>query len=83
MQKLLKQKGSGHIYVWTPALAARDDMEPFDPQPKAVEKQNPNENPETAQPETKAGPSIEDALAAFKKEATKPVRKPKPQVGEA
>ena len=27
--------------------------------------------------------SIEDALEAFKKEASKPVRKPKQQVGEA
>lgn len=26
----LKQKGSGHIYVWTAALALRSDMDPFD-----------------------------------------------------
>lgn len=27
--KLLKQKGSGEIYVWSKELAARDDMEDF------------------------------------------------------
>lgn len=83
MQKLLKQKGSGAIYVWTAQLASRDDMEPYEPQPKPVAEQNPNENPETAQPETEAGQTIEDALEAFKKEARKPVRKPKQQAGEA
>lgn len=30
--KLLKQKGSGHVYVWTPFLAERSDMEPYEPQ---------------------------------------------------
>lgn len=24
--KMLRQKGSGHLYVWTPQLAKRDDM---------------------------------------------------------
>lgn len=27
--KLLKQKGSGEIYIWTEDLAKRDDMEEF------------------------------------------------------
>jgi len=31
MTRLLKQKGSGHIYVWTPILADRPDMEPYEP----------------------------------------------------
>lgn len=32
MTKLLKQKGSETIYVWTPILAQRDDMEPYEPE---------------------------------------------------
>jgi hypothetical protein len=28
--KLLKQKSSGEIYVWTELLAKRDDMEPYE-----------------------------------------------------
>lgn len=80
--KLLKQRGSGEIYVWTAALAARADMEPYEPPAKAVQEQNPNENPETATPEISDRPTIEDALQVFKKEAVKPVRKPKQQAGE-
>ena len=34
MRKLLRQKGSGHIYVWTPQLAQRDDMEPHEQGPQ-------------------------------------------------
>jgi hypothetical protein len=83
MQKLLRQKTSGHIYVWTEALASRDDMEPYEPQAKPAPEQNPNENSETAQPETVADLGIEDALEAFRKEVRKPGRKAKPQPGEA
>jgi len=83
MQKLLKQKTSGHIYVWTAALAQRDDMEPYEPQAKPAQEQNPNENSETAKPEIKESLGIQDALEVFKKEAIKPVRKPKQQAGEA
>lgn len=81
--KLLKQRGSGHIYPWTQALAARADMEPYEPPAQPVQEQNPNENPETAKPEIKESLGIQDALEAFKKEAIKPVRKPKQQAGEA
>lgn len=36
--KLLKQVTSGEIYVWTPELAARKDMVPFEREaPKAPE----------------------------------------------
>jgi len=34
MRKLLRQKGSGHIYVWTPQLAEREDMEPHEEGPQ-------------------------------------------------
>lgn len=33
MRKLLRQKTSGHIYVWTEGLAKRDDMEPYEEAP--------------------------------------------------
>lgn len=26
----LRQKGSGHVYMWTATLAQRDDMEPYE-----------------------------------------------------
>jgi hypothetical protein len=83
MQKLLKQKTTGNVFMWTPMLAARPDMEPYEPPPKPVEEENTNENPETAEPEITESLSIEDALEVFKKEAIKPVRKPKQQTGEA
>lgn len=82
MQKLLRNIKTNAIFVWTPQLAARDDMVPYEPQPPAVQ-ENPNENPETAQSDTAPGPGIEDALKAFRKEAGKPGRKSKQPPGEA
>lgn len=34
--KYLIQDGSGHIYVWSEALAARKDMRPYDPVKKGL-----------------------------------------------
>jgi|GEM_PF-1595881 len=81
--KLLKQKTSGHIYAWTPQLAQRDDMEPYERPTQTVPQENPNENPETAQSDTAPGLGIEDALKEFRKEAGKPPRKSKQPPGEA
>lgn len=34
--KYLIQEGSGHVYVWSEALAARKDMRPYDPVKKGL-----------------------------------------------
>ena len=73
--KLLKQTTSGAIYVWTASLAARSDMVPYEPEPQAGE-QNPNENPNSAQPETAQPVGIEDAIKSFRKEAGKRKKQP-------
>ena len=84
--KLLKQKGTGDIYVWTEYLAARDDMEELvrgepvaQEQEVAEEEGNPSENPvtETAEPAVEEG--LAEAAAAFRKAVSKPGRKTKAQ----
>ena len=82
--KLLKQKGSGSIYVWTEALAQRSDMEPYErPVSKPVVEENTNENQEPVAAEPSPAPDIADALAAFRKDVPKLGRKSKKQPGEA
>lgn len=82
MPRLLRQKTSGFVYVWTANLATRDDMEEYDPAPKAaVEPENTSENsPSTSadEPDT----SIEDAKAAFRRQVRKGFPKPKKVPGD-
>jgi hypothetical protein len=50
--KLLKQKGSGAIYVWTQFLAERSDMEPYEPQvPQLITPPEPEVVEPVAEPE--------------------------------
>jgi len=59
--KLLKQKGSGAIYVWTQFLAERSDMEPYEPQvPQLI---SPPE-PEVVEPVAEAVPEPAQPSAA-------------------
>lgn len=81
--RLLKQKGTSDIYVWTAQLAQRPDMEPYEPPAARSVEENTNENPETAQPETAADLGIDAALSTFREEVRKPGRKPKQPPGEA
>jgi hypothetical protein len=73
MTKLLKQIPSGYIYVWTPLLAERADMVPF-------EQENTRENPvveaAVAQPE----PEVSKAIEAFRAKHGGRKAKPKPGV---
>jgi len=82
MPRLLKQKNSGFIYMWTPQLAARDDMEEVPVAPKVdVEEVNTSDNSSSTSadaPDT----SVEDAKAAFRRQVTKGFRKPKKVPGE-
>lgn len=82
MQKLLRNTKTNAIYVWTPQLAARDDMVLHEPQAPSGQ-QNPNENPENVQPATAANIGIEAALETFRAEVRKPARKAKQPPGEA
>jgi len=52
MRKLLRQKGSGHLYVWSPQLAARDDMEEVEvQQPTAKVEEQPEPVEQAQEPE--------------------------------
>lgn len=83
--KLLKQKGTGDIYVWTEGLAERDDMEEFTrgeapPAPEMpAEEGNPSENPDTETAEPAVEEGLADAAEAFRKSVSKPGRKTKSQ----
>lgn len=55
---LLRQKGSGEIYVSTPELAKRDDMEPVAETP-VVEEATPAEE----QPSAPVEPAVEQPVA--------------------
>ena len=85
--KLLKQKGTGDIYVWTELLAARDDMEEVGspaehveaPAPEAEEEANTSENPDTETAEPAVDEGLADAAEAFRKSVSKPGRKTKAQ----
>jgi hypothetical protein len=70
--KYLKQKGSGHVYVWSEALSQRDDMEPYEPPAP----QTPAENAEEPSAESSG---LEAALENFRRD----VSKRKPKAGEA
>jgi hypothetical protein len=51
--RFLKQKPSGYIYPWTAALAARPDMEPYEPpkpEPKPEPEPEPAPKPEPPRP---------------------------------
>lgn len=63
-QKLLRQKWSGHVFVWSEQLAARDDMEPYEPETPV---QNPDMKP------NKSG--LDEAIEIFRAEVSKPRRK--------
>lgn len=85
--KLLKQKGTGDIYVWTENLAERDDMEEFTrgetptaptPEPE-LEDGNTSENPDTETAEPAVEEGLADAAEAFRKAVSKPGRKTKSQ----
>lgn len=88
--KLLKQKGTGDIFVWTEHLATRDDMEEFarDQAPAVESKQaaaeiNPSENCLKAS-EDEPNAELAAAKAAFRKQASKVGRKPAAnQLGES
>ena len=83
--KLLKQKGTNDIYVWTENLAARDDMEEFTRgEAPAVpemptDEGNPSENPDTETAEPAVDEGLADAAEAFRKSVSKPGRKTKTQ----
>lgn len=67
MARLLKQKGSGHIFVWTPQLAERSDMEPYEPP-------TPAQNPVVSSKEL---PPLDDALSVFQQEVKRPLKRNK------
>jgi hypothetical protein len=84
MQKLLKQKTSGHIYVWTANLAARDDMEDYTPALEPVQApENTSENQATTSAEVPPAPELEAAKAAFRRQVTRAPRKPRTATSEA
>lgn len=58
--KLLKQKGSGELYVWDKDLAARDDMEEF-------VKEVPAETVQDEQADQEATEEVVEAVAPKKK----------------
>lgn len=72
MSKLLRQTTSGFIYVWTPQLAERSDMEPFEPE-------NTRENSKTTDETPKVEPDVSKAVEAFRAAVGKPGRKPRGQ----
>ena len=75
MPKLLRQKTSGFIYVWTENLASRDDMEEYIPSPApAIEPENTSENPDNTSADEPAE-SLELAKAAFRRQVTRAPRK--------
>ncbi len=75
MARLLKQKGSGHIFVWTPQLAERSDMEPYEPPaPAAPDPETPAQNPVVSSKEL---PPLDEALAVFQQEVRRPLKRNK------
>jgi hypothetical protein len=91
MQKLLKQKTSGFIYVWTAFLAARDDMELYEPPPKEVaaapekpvtKTENTSQNPEQASANDKPEDDLSSAMTAFRRQVSKAGRKPSTKSSE-
>lgn len=82
MHRLLRQKTTGFIYVWTANLATRADMEEYPPAQEPSDlPENTSENSVNAsadEPET----SIEDAKAAFRRQVSKGFRKPKKASGD-
>jgi hypothetical protein len=75
MTKLLKQKGSGTIYVWTRVLAEREDMEPYEPAPAP---EIPNENTAQASAEPtpdEPRPELSEAVEAFRRQVAKSSRR--------
>lgn len=77
MHKLLKQKTSGHIFVWTPQLAERSDMEPYELAPPSSQVQeNTSENSVNTSAEESTPDPLEDAKAAFRRQVGKVGRKP-------
>lgn len=88
MQKLLKQKTTGHIYVWTANLAARDDMEEYAPAPTPtpapdIEPENTSENQATTSAEVPPAQELDAAKAAFRRQVTRAPRKPRTATSEA
>jgi hypothetical protein len=82
-QKLLRQKGTGEIYVWTETLAARDDMELIErgapaPQPEVAEQ--PQES-EAVQQEQEQAPEAENTSQNSDSASAEPV--PDPALNEA
>ncbi len=47
-QRLLRQKTSGHIYIWAPHFAERDDMEEYFPEGQAPVEEKQEEKPKKA-----------------------------------
>lgn len=73
--KLLRQMTSGYIYPWTPQLAERADMEPF-------EQENTRENQAEASVQPTPPTEVSKAIEAFRA-GLKPGRKAKPKPGGA
>lgn len=61
MPKLLKQTTSGFIYIWTPQLAQRSDMEPY-------ELENTRDNVAQEEPPPAMDASLAKAVETFRKE---------------
>jgi hypothetical protein len=79
--RFLKQKPSGYIYGWTPQLAERADMEPYEPppveRPAETTSQNPTQASAASMPE-----DVSSAAELFRRQVTKMGRKPKKPSGE-
>jgi len=86
--KLLKQNGTGDIYPWTPELAERPDMVEFtrgepapaiaEPEAPAVEEAAPQETPTENSESASADdglPPLDDAIEAFRRQASKSPKK--------
>lgn len=74
MTKYLIKKTTGEIFVWTETLAERDDMADYEPPRDNKVVQEVVEEVEPAKPEL---PSLDDSLAVFKAEVSKPKGRPK------
>jgi hypothetical protein len=85
MSKFLKQKWSGHIFVWSQRLAERDDMEPYEPpkaapppapKPPVAPPSKPKTPTQNSSPEP-VFPPLDDAIEAFRKEVARPIHEGK------
>jgi len=87
MRKLLKQKTTGTIYVWTENLAQRPDMELYVPEPKLPaepepQPENTSQNPTQASADQEPDNELSTAITAFRRQVSKAGRKPSTKSSE-